>query len=104
MFPSLYEGFHLPALDAASLGSPVIASDIPVHREVLGDAASYCPPDDPDAVAAQVRRLAEDVDLRRHLTDLGIARARTFDWARSARTLADVIRSLATSRQRSDCG
>jgi glycosyltransferase involved in cell wall biosynthesis len=94
VFPSLYEGFHLPALDAASLGCPVIASDIPVHREVLGDAALYCPPHDRDALVAQVRRLASDVGLRQRLASLGIAQARRFDWTQSARTLADVIRGV----------
>lgn len=91
VYPSLYEGFHLPPLDAASLGCPVIASDIPVHREILGDGAAYAPPDSPETFAALIRWLAGDPAARADLARRGRARAAEFTWERSAARLRDVF-------------
>jgi glycosyltransferase involved in cell wall biosynthesis len=60
ILPSWYEGFGLPALEALACGTPVVASDLPAHREVLGDQARLIPPGDPDALAAALARILED--------------------------------------------
>jgi glycosyltransferase involved in cell wall biosynthesis len=99
--PSWYEGFGLPALEACAHGAPVLASDLPVLREVLGDAALFVPPGDPAAWAAAIRRVAGDPELARHLADLaeaGRARAAAFDWRRTADETADALRNVARRR------
>jgi glycosyltransferase involved in cell wall biosynthesis len=58
--PSWYEGFGLPALEALACGTPVVASDLPAHREVLGDQAQLFPPGDPDALTAALAKVLDD--------------------------------------------
>jgi glycosyltransferase involved in cell wall biosynthesis len=94
-FPSIYEGFHLPPLDAVSVGCPVIASDIPVHREVLGEAAVFVAPHDSRAWAAAISSLRDDPARRAHLAEAGRQRAQRFTWEASARALLQVFQSVA---------
>jgi glycosyltransferase involved in cell wall biosynthesis len=86
VFPSRYEGFHLPPVDAALCGCPVVLSDIPVHREVLGEEALYFPPDSPVTLA---QRLAEALapGAREGLGGRVQARAQRLSWEASARQL-----------------
>ncbi|MFQ5555150.1 MAG: glycosyltransferase family 4 protein [Acidimicrobiia bacterium] len=94
LFPSKYEGFHLSPLDAARLGCPVIASDIPVHREVLGEAARYGDPLDPPSFAGALRDVLENPAETRRLVATGRARADTFSWRRTAEIFATTTESL----------
>lgn len=94
-FPSHYEGFGLPVLEAFAAGTPVVASDLPVLREVAGDAALFAPPDRPEAWADQMRRIATDPELRRTLAARGRDRAPDFSWHRSAEEHARVFRDAA---------
>jgi alpha-1,3-rhamnosyl/mannosyltransferase len=92
--PSLYEGFGLPVLEAMRMGTPVLASDIPVHREVAGEAAVLLPPDDPTRWATEAGALASDEDRRRELSGRGLSRASEFSWRRAA---ADTAAALAAA-------
>lgn len=97
VYPSLYEGFGLPLLEAMACGCPVLASDLPVFREVAGDAAAYFDPDDPDAVAAALPTVLGE-DARRSLVASGVARCESFTWNRCAAETAAVIRHAAGCR------
>jgi len=96
VLPSFYEGFGLPLLEALAAGLPVVASDIPVHREVAGEAALYAPPDRPDLFAARLGEVLEDPDLRARLAAAARARSALFTWERAAeeaaRAFADAAR------------
>jgi glycosyltransferase involved in cell wall biosynthesis len=84
VFPSRYEGFGLPVLEAMTVGGVVICSDASTMPEVGGDAVLYFPPDDPRALAAQITRLRGDHALRETLRRAGALKAATYSWARSA--------------------
>lgn len=97
-YPSRYEGFGLPVLEAMAHGLPVVASDAAGIPEAGGDAALYVPPDDPAALArALLRALGEDERAR--LRAAGTARARTMTWERTARATAAVLRATAGGRR-----
>jgi glycosyltransferase involved in cell wall biosynthesis len=94
VFPSLAEGFGLPVLEAMERGTPVACSDIPVLREIAGDAAHYFDPGDTRALVAALERLLEDDGLRRRLAEAGRERTSRFSWEQSARaTLASYRRT-----------
>lgn len=92
IWPSLHEGFGIPPVEAQSLGVPVIASDIPINREVLGDSALYFPATDSAALATAMVRLAGDPALRADLRALGISNAQRFTWDRTAIGWDELIR------------
>jgi len=83
VFPSLYEGFGLPPLEAMASGTPVITSNVSSLPEVVGDAALLIDPMQPDAIAAAIRRVLSDPALREDLRARGLRRAREFSWERS---------------------
>jgi glycosyltransferase involved in cell wall biosynthesis len=83
VFPSLYEGFGLPPLEAMACGTPVITSNVSSLPEVAGDAALLVDPYDVDALAHAMVRVFADPSLRQTLTTRGFARARQFSWADS---------------------
>ena len=84
-YPSLYEGFGLPPLEAMATGTPVLAGACPATREVLGSAALLVEPTDVEELAHGLRTLAGDADTRGKMARAGRARALAFTWERSAR-------------------
>jgi glycosyltransferase involved in cell wall biosynthesis len=99
-YPSLYEGFGLPVVEAMAAGVAVLTSDNSSLREVAGDAALLCDPLSVEAIAAGLRRLALDAPMRRDLVARGHARAAGFTWQHCAReTLRAYREALALSRR-----
>jgi glycosyltransferase involved in cell wall biosynthesis len=94
-FPSFYEGFGIPAIEAMASGCPVVAANSSALPEVLGDAALLCSPTDPQAWQAAITRIARDPDLRARLVQRGRERAFLYSWRAAALRLLDVIRTLA---------
>jgi len=94
IIPSLDEGFGLPALEAMSCGTPVIASNIPALVEVTGDAAVHVDPKSVEGIAGAMRRVAADTALRKSLGRRGIERARQFTWRRCAEETVRVYREV----------
>ena len=90
VFASRYEGFGFPPLEAMACGAPTIASMRASIPEVLGTAALYADPDDPDAMAACIVRVLQDSQLRSRLSALGRARAESFSWMDTAKKTAQV--------------
>ena len=95
---SLTETFGHPLVEAMASGTPVLVSDLPVFREVCGDAAGYFPPGDAGSLAASMASLLEDPDLRRRRIARGLARAAEFSWHSCARLTLDLLEEAARSR------
>lgn len=92
VFPSIYEGFGIPPLEAMQWGCPVVAARAASIPEVCGDAALYFDPRNAGELVAALQRLAADDRLRQHLSDEGRKRAALFSWPQAARQVADVCR------------
>jgi len=90
VFPSRYEGFGLPAVEAMACGCPVVASRIPALQETCGDAALYVDPSSPADIARQVCRLLDDPALDQAMRAAAREWVRAFTWARAAKQLADI--------------
>ena len=90
VFPSLYEGFGLPPLEAMASGTPVITSNVSSLPEVVGDAAMLIDPYEPDAIAGAMRRVMLDDRLRDDMRERGLARVRDFSWERSVRRVREI--------------
>jgi glycosyltransferase involved in cell wall biosynthesis len=92
VFPSLYEGFGLPVIEAMASGSPVVAGPVAAVTEVAGGAIEQVEHLDAVTLGESLVALAHDASKREHLKQLGLARARTFSWERAARETLDVYR------------
>ena len=97
VYPSKYEGFGLPALDAMSLGCPVITTKSTSLPEVCGDAALYVDPDDTEQFGEALVSIQDDGSLRAALSEKGRAQAAGFEWAASARKYMDWLDALVAA-------
>jgi glycosyltransferase involved in cell wall biosynthesis len=91
-FPSLYEGFGLPPLEAMSCGTPVVSSNVCSLPEVVGDAGILVDPLDVEAMAGSMRALAESSQLRADLRKKGLLRSQEFTWKKTACKTEEVLR------------
>jgi glycosyltransferase involved in cell wall biosynthesis len=94
VFPSLYEGFGLPPLEAMASGTPVVTSNVSSLPEVVGDAALLVDPYDTEAIAGAVRMALTDEKLRADLRARGLARAREFSWASAAARVREIYEEV----------
>lgn len=92
-FPSLYEGFGLPVLEAMACGTPVLTSNVSALPELVDGAGVLVDPTDADAIAAGIESLTRDEALRARLRAAGVARAGEFTWDATAKRTAEVLRS-----------
>ena len=97
VFPSLYEGFGLPVVEAMAAGLPVVTSDRGALGEVAGDAALFVDPLDPEAIAAGIDRILDDAPLRARLADAGRLRAQGFTWTGSGAALLAALEAAAAA-------
>ncbi len=97
VFPSFYEGFGLPPLEAMAMGTPVIASNSSCIPEVCGDAALYFDPYNPSAIAQQMQKIQEDELLRKELSEKGILQAKKYSWETAAKTLLETMERVESS-------
>lgn len=94
VFPSIYEGFGMPVLEAMACGAPVVTSRTTALPEVAGDAALLVDPEDADAIGEAIVRVVEDQALRDRLKAKGFARVKLFTWERAARSTLAVYRAV----------
>lgn len=95
VYPSRYEGFGLPLLEAMASGTPVVSSSTPALREVAADAALYAPVQDAATLAEQMTRLVDHPELREELIQAGSERAASFTWTQAARRHLEIYREVA---------
>lgn len=100
VYPSYFEGFGLPPLEAMKCGTPVITGDRTSLPEVVGEAALMVDPFDVDSLANGIQRLLEDSDFRGELRVKGFTRARKFDWRKTAQATLDVYRRANKTNSR----
>jgi glycosyltransferase involved in cell wall biosynthesis len=100
VFPSLYEGFGLPPLEAMASGTPVVTSNVSSLPEVAGDAAVLVDPYIPQAIADGIYQVLTDETLRRSLRQKGLARAAQFSWEQSVRRVRAIYGEAANGPAR----
>ncbi len=98
VYPSRYEGFGLPVLEAMACGTPVITSDVASLPEIVGDAGFTLPPDDARGMAGAILAVLNQPDLAQTLKERGLARAATFSWVRTAAQTWVVYRQVAARK------
>ena len=94
LFPSWYEGFGIPNLDALACGTPLITSNIPVHHEVAGDAALFVEPNSIEAWAQAMKRIVEDPTFADTLRTKGLVQIEKFSWQKTAEETWKILSSV----------
>ncbi len=93
-FPSLYEGFGIPILEAMTLGVPTLASDIPSHAEITEGATMLFKTDDPADLSEKLNRVATDENLRKDIARKELARAQKFSWQKTAEKMLEICKKM----------
>ncbi|MDD1720249.1 MAG: glycosyltransferase family 4 protein [Methanoregulaceae archaeon] len=99
VYPSLYEGFGFPPLEAMACGCPVVTSNVSSLPEIAGDVAVMVDPRDAGAIAAEIRRLLDDESIRRYISRKGIERAAGFTWEKCVKETMGVYREVGEARR-----
>ncbi|MDD5489196.1 MAG: glycosyltransferase family 1 protein [Candidatus Moranbacteria bacterium] len=94
VFPSLYEGFGIPVIEAMAAGTPVACSNIPVLREIGGDAALFCDPKNSHEFAENISKILDDENLRKNLIKIGQETAQKFTWRKTAEKTLEIYKNL----------
>jgi glycosyltransferase involved in cell wall biosynthesis len=95
VYPSLFEGFGLPVLEAMACGVPVVAADRSALPELVGDAGLLVNPEDVDAIAGALGRVLDDAGLAEDLGRRGLERSRRYTWRATAEATLAVYRAAA---------
>ncbi|MFL9482453.1 glycosyltransferase family 4 protein [Chitinophagaceae bacterium LWZ2-11] len=102
IYPSLYEGFGIPPLEAMSKGCPVIVSEIPVLKEICGDAAMFVDPYSVESIKKGILRITIDQELRRSLVGKGYEQIFKYSWEKSAKEIIWLIKNIIEQEQLSN--
>lgn len=94
IFPSLYEGFGIPVIEAQACGCPVISSNSSSLQEVLGESAIMCNPTDIEGFANAMKSIYEDEPLRNAIICKGFENAKRFSWEKSAKKIEEIIKNI----------
>jgi glycosyltransferase involved in cell wall biosynthesis len=97
VYPSYYEGFGLPPLEAMACGCPVVVSNVASLPEVCGDAAQYVDPDNIEGIAEGIHKVLTDEPLRQSMMEKGLERAKLFSWEKSAKEHIKVFEEVLSS-------
>jgi glycosyltransferase involved in cell wall biosynthesis len=100
VFPSLYEGFGMPPLEAMASGTPVVCSGLSSLPEVVGEAAILVNPENVFDIARGVRQALLEEDTRKAMIEKGLAQVRQFQWQRTARSVLEVYAEVAANKKR----
>ena len=100
VFPSLYEGFGLPPLEAMAHGTPVVASNTSALPEVVGNAALLVNPENVFEISRALHRMLTDQPLRERMKAAGIEQAQRFSWETSVRRMVAVYEEVVAERKR----
>ena len=95
VYPSLYEGFGIPILEAFTCGCPAILANASCFPEIAGDAAIFFDPNDERELALCINKITEDNSIRLQYIERGYCRVRSFKWDTAAEQTMDIYRSLA---------
>ena len=98
VFASLYEGFGMPLLEAMSFGTPVLASNIPVLKEVAGDAADYCDPKNVASIKNGISKILNSPDRQNTLSKKSLEKVSEYSWQKSTNQLCEKIQELTTTK------
>ena len=97
VFPSLYEGFGIPVLEAMKSGVPVITSNVSSLPEIGGDAALYVDPYNEEEIAKAMEKIVEDGQLKETLIEKGLKRAKLFSWKKMAEETLEIYNDVTKS-------